>query len=42
MSVEGEWRQMTFEDLLSGDKGEAPTDRQRHEEPSAAHDSKYS
>lgn len=42
MSVEGEWRQMTFEDLLSEDRGEAPNDGQRDEEPSAAHDSKYS
>ncbi len=33
---------MTFEDLLSGDRGEAPSDGQRDEEQSVAHDSKYS
>lgn len=32
MSVEGEWRQMSFEELLSGDRGEAPTDRESDEE----------
>lgn len=39
MSVEGEWRQMTFEELLSGNRGEASSDRQSDEEPPATHES---
>lgn len=41
MSVDGEWRQMTFEDLLPGGRSETPSDGQRDEERSAAHESAY-
>ena len=39
MSVEGKWRQMTFEELLSGSRGEAPRARQSDEEPPGTHGS---
>ncbi len=42
MSVEDEMRQMTFEDLLSGDKGEALNDRQRDESSLGSHESEDS
>ena len=37
MSVEGEERQMTFEELLSGYRGEAPNDRESDESPTGTH-----
>ena len=42
MSVEPEWRQMTFEELLARDRGEAPNDRQSDEEGSGSHGSEGS
>ena len=33
MSVEGEWRQMTFVELLSGHRDEVPKDRESDESP---------
>lgn len=42
MSVESEWRQMTFEDLLSEDRGETPKRGQRDEELSVAPGGEYS
>ena len=39
MSVEGEWRQMTFEELLAGNRGESPNDRQSDEKPLVTHES---
>lgn len=42
VSVEDEWRQMTFEDLLPGNRGEAPNDRQRDESSLGSHESEDS